>query len=129
MQSENGISNWNLKIQKNPKITKSREKNPNFFFHPKYGLWGLKSKGMARGFISSDKRPQKPRKNRSNFAKKKKKKKRKIIISANFSQTQKVRLLGFRKFQVFSPNRGDAKLFQKTVKSNLDNNLRKFCQT
>ena len=65
MQSENGISNWNLKIQKNPKITKSREKNPNFFFHPKYGLWGLKSKGIARAFISSDKRPQKPRKNRS----------------------------------------------------------------
>ena len=54
--------------------------------------------------------------------KKKKKKKKKIIISANFSQTQKVRLLGFRKFQVFSPNRGDAKLFRKTVKSNLDNN-------
>ena len=55
MQSENGISNWNLKIQKNPKITKSREKNPKFFFHPKYGLWGLKSKGIARAFISSEK--------------------------------------------------------------------------
>ena len=55
MQSENGISNWNLKIQKNPKITKSREKNPKFFFHPKYGLWGLKSKGIARAFISSAK--------------------------------------------------------------------------
>ena len=49
-----------------------------------------------------------------------------IIICANFSQIQKVRLLGFRKFQVFSPNRGDSKLFQKLVKSNLDNDLRKF---
>ena len=52
--------------------------------------------------------------------------KRSKIISANFSQTKKVRFLGFQKFQVFSPNRGDAKLFQKLVKSNLDNDLRKF---
>ena len=25
------------------------------FFHPEYGLWGLKSKGIARAFISSEK--------------------------------------------------------------------------
>ena len=36
----------------------------------------------------------------------------------NFCQTQKVRFLGFRKFQVFSPNRGDAQLFRKTVENN-----------
>ena len=50
-------------------------------------------------------------------------------MSANFSQTQKVRLLGFRKFQVFSPNRGDAQLFRKMVKNIQVRLLRKLICT
>ena len=55
MQSENWISNWNLKTQKNPNITKKIQKNPKKFFSLFYGLWGLKSSGIARAFIFCDK--------------------------------------------------------------------------
>jgi hypothetical protein len=55
MQSENWISNWNLKTQKNPNTSKKIEKNPKFFFSLFDGLWGLKSSGIARAFIFCDK--------------------------------------------------------------------------
>ena len=47
---------WKLKkIQIRPKKSKKIEKNPKNFFSLFYGLWGLKSSGIARAFIFCDK--------------------------------------------------------------------------